>query len=405
MIRKGLFTSEAVARGHPDKICDQISDAVLDAVLARAKDHSQVRAGVEVLVKDHHVVLAGELRVEKDCELTRKDCVSLVHEVITESGYLPAWNLGFDAETCEVQNLLGKQSPDIERGVDPQKEKGLGAGDQGMVFGYACDEVPEVLMPAPVHYAHQLMHRHEEVMCAEGENSMLRPDAKSQVTFRYRDGIPEAIDTIVLSTQHRPELSGKELEEFVREHIIGHVIPDSLLALKPKILINPAGSFVLGGPMADCGLTGRKLIVDTYGGMARHGGGAFSGKDPSKVDRSASYAARYVAKNIVHAGLARKCEVQIAYAIGVPQPVSVFVDTSGECCREDEETIEEVLRDGEIFDLTPSGIIRTLGLLGEARPCYRDIAAHGHFGHTDTKRYPWEDTDRAEQIRQAVGGK
>ena len=403
MIQQGLFTSEAVSRGHPDKICDQISDAILDLALARSL---RARVAVETLVKDQHVVLAGELDVRDGEPLAAADYAAVVHEVIADIGYIPERKLGFDAGCCRLQNLIGAQSADIAQGVDRSEEElEQGAGDQGMVFGYACDEVAEALMPAPLHYAHQLMRAHERAMAEDGAESMLRPDAKSQVTMRYQDGRPVAVDAIVLSTQHRPEAEEPELHECVRARIIEPAIPQALRRDGPRLLINPTGRFVTGGPVGDCGLTGRKLIVDTYGGMARHGGGAFSGKDPSKVDRSAAYAARYVAKHIVAAGLASRCEVQIAYAIGTPKPVSVLVDTFGTARPGvPDAALGELLTSGDVFDLRPGGIIRMLGLVGDDRPRYRETSAHGHFGHADLRNFPWENTDRIQQLQHALEG-
>ncbi len=389
MTRRFLFTSESVSEGHPDKLADQISDAVLDAVLAADPDPWHARVAVETLVKTGAIVLAGELTTQ-----AHVDFDAIARKVVREIGYTSS-EMGFDADTCAVMTMIGKQSPDIARGVD-RDEKELGAGDQGLMFGYATDET-EALMPAPILYAHRLVARQAEVR-KKGILPWLRPDAKSQITFRYEDERIVGVDAIVLSTQHAPEVSLDTVREAVVEEIIKPVIPEKWLATCPseRIYVNPTGRFVIGGPLGDAGLTGRKIIVDTYGGMAHHGGGAFSGKDPTKVDRSAAYAARYVAKNIVAAGLARRCEVQLAYAIGVPEPVSIMVETFG-TARVPEERIAELVR--AHFDLTPAGIIRMLDLL---RPIYRKTAAYGHFGRED-EDFTWERTDKAEALADAAG--
>jgi S-adenosylmethionine synthetase len=380
-----LFTSESVSEGHPDKICDQISDAILDAYLAQDPD---ARVACESLTKTGLAMVAGEIKVKKDVYIEAED---IIRGVIKDIGYTSS-QMGFDWETCAVINALGKQSSDINQGVDRADPEDMGAGDQGLMFGYACRET-DVLMPAPITYAHRLVRRQAELR-KNGTLPWLRPDAKSQVSFRYEDGRPVHIDTVVLSTQHTPEISQADLREAVIEHIIKPVLGD-WLADKPTIHVNPTGRFVIGGPMGDAGLTGRKIIVDTYGGMARHGGGAFSGKDPSKVDRSAAYAARYVAKNIVAAGLAERCEVQVSYAIGVAEPTSIMVDTFG-TGQVSNATLTRLVR--EHFDLRPAGILRMLDL---KRPIYRATAAYGHFGR-DEADFTWERTDRAEALRAAA---
>ncbi len=373
---KFLFTSESVTEGHPDKIADQISDAVLDAVL---KDDPLGRVGCETLVTTGLVVVAGEITTT-----TYVDFSDLAREVIRDVGYTRA-KFGFDAETCGVVCAIKKQSPDIAMGVDTG-----GAGDQGMMFGYACDETPE-LMPMPIQLAHQLTHRLAEVRKA-GVVNFLRPDGKSQVSIEYIDGRPARVECVVISTQHSEKVSHTDLEDAVVAHVIKPVIPEGMFDKKTKIHVNPTGRFVTGGPMGDAGLTGRKIIVDTYGGYGRHGGGAFSGKDPSKVDRSACYMARYVAKNLIAAGLARKVEVQLAYAIGVAEPVSVMADTFG-TGKIPNAQITELIR--SFFKLTPAGIIETLDL---RRPIYRPTAAYGHFGRTGPG-FTWERTDKAAAIR------
>ena len=376
-----LFTSESVSEGHPDKIADQISDAVLDAIIAQDK---HARVACETLIKTGMVVVAGEVSTSAWVDLEH-----IVRETITDIGYNSS-NVGFDGETCAVLNAIGKQSSDIAQGVDREEKRKQGAGDQGLMFGYACDETP-ALMPAPITYAHRLVERQSKVR-RDGILPWLRPDAKSQVTFRYEDDKITGIDAVVLSTQHDPDISQKDLQEAVRELIIDKVLPAEWLDNNTKFHINPTGKFVIGGPVGDCGLTGRKIIVDTYGGSAHHGGGAFSGKDPSKVDRSAAYAGRYVAKNIVAAGLARRCEVQVSYAIGVAEPTSVMVNTFGTGTIPDEEIVKRVL---SVFDLTPYGIIEMLDLI---RPIYRQTAAYGHFGR-ELPDFTWEKTDRADALK------
>ena len=379
-----LFTSESVSEGHPDKIADQISDRVLDEIL---KQDPQGRVACETLVKTGLVLVAGEVTTTAWVDLEE-----IVRSTVLDVGYNDS-DMGFDGETCAVLNGIGKQSPDIAQGVDREKPEDQGAGDQGLMFGYAANET-DVLMPAPITYAHRLVRRQSEVR-KQGVLDWLRPDAKSQVTFRYRDGRPVGIDAVVLSTQHSPDISQKDLREAVMETIIQPTLPAEWLEQCPadKIHINPTGSFVVGGPVGDCGLTGRKIIVDTYGGMARHGGGAMSGKDPSKVDRSATYAGRYVAKNIVAAGLAERCEIQVSYAIGVAEPTSVSVDTFGTGTIDDQR-IEALVR--EHFDLRPYGLIRMLDLI---QPIYAQTATYGHFGREDLD-LPWERTDKAEALRE-----
>lgn len=375
-----LFTSESVSEGHPDKIADQISDAVLDEIL---KQDVSAHVACETFVKTGMVLVGGEITTT-----AWVDIEALVRKVVCDIGYNHS-DIGFDANSCAVLNAIGKQSPDINQGVTRENPMNQGAGDQGLMFGFACDET-DVFMPAPITYAHRLMRRQAEVR-KNGTLPWLRPDAKSQVTFVYNDdGSIAGIDTIVLSTQHDENVTNKEIHEGVREEIINKVIPAKWLTDKTKYFINPTGRFVIGGPMGDCGLTGRKIIVDTYGGYARHGGGAFSGKDPSKVDRSAAYAARYVAKNIVAAGLARKCEIQISYAIGIAEPVSVSVDTFG-TGKISEARLEEIIR--QVFDLRPYGLIEMLNL---KCPIYFPTAAYGHFGRED---FPWEQIDKADMLR------
>lgn len=380
-----LFTSESVAEGHPDKIADQISDAVLDAIL-RQDPHARVAC--ETLVKTGFVVLAGEVTTSAWVDLDE-----LVRQVIVDIGYNSS-ELGFDGNTCGVLNAIGKQSSDIAQGVDRLTAEEQGAGDQGLMFGYATNET-DVLMPAPITYAHRLVQRQAEVRKSHAL-PWLRPDAKSQVTFRYQKGKPVGIDAVVLSTQHGPEVSQKDLREAVMELVIKPTLPAHWLDDKTKYHINPTGNFVIGGPVGDCGLTGRKIIVDTYGGMARHGGGAFSGKDPSKVDRSAAYAGRYVAKNIVAAGLADRCEIQVSYAIGVAQPTSISIDTFG-TGKIPDHRITDLVR--AHFDLRPYGIVRMLDLV---RPIYRKTAAYGHFGREDAD-FTWEKTDKADALRADAG--
>ncbi|HEY6722169.1 MAG TPA: methionine adenosyltransferase [Burkholderiales bacterium] len=377
-----LFTSESVSEGHPDKVADQISDAVLDAILAQDKTS---RVAAETLVKDNMVVLAGEITTS-----ARVNFSEVVRKTVKRIGYNDP-TIGFDTHTCTVIVAYGEQSPNIAQGVDEGKGIDLdqGAGDQGLMFGYACDETPQ-LMPLAIHLAHRLVERQSEIR-RDGRLSWLRPDAKSQVTIKYVDNKPDSIETVVLSTQHQPGLTHKQIEEAVIEQIIKPVLPKNLIKGQIKYLVNPTGSFEIGGPKGDCGLTGRKIIVDTYGGSAPHGGGAFSGKDPSKVDRSAAYAARYVAKNIVAAGLATKCLVQVSYAIGVARPTSVMVTTHGTGKISDEKLSELVLKH---FDLRPKGIIQMLDLL---RPIYERTAAYGHFGR-DEPEFTWEATDKARAL-------
>ena len=387
MQKNYLFTSESVSEGHPDKMADQISDAVLDALLAQ---DPMSRVACETLITTGMVVLAGEITSKANI-----DYAAAARETIRQIGYTSSY-MGYDADTCAVLVSLDKQSPDIAQGVNEGQGLDLdqGAGDQGLMFGYACNET-DVLMPYAITYAHRLVKKQSEVR-KQGVLPWLRPDAKSQVTVVYEDGKPKSIDTVVLSTQHNPEIGHKELSEAVIETIIKPVLPKDMITSKTRYLVNPTGRFVIGGPMGDCGLTGRKIIVDTYGGSAHHGGGAFSGKDPSKVDRSAAYAGRYVAKNIVAAGLADVCEVQIAYAIGVAKPVSTLVNTYGTNKIDEAKIIALV---NEHFDLRPKAIIQTLDLL---RPIYRNSAAYGHFGREDVQ-FPWEKTDKAAALRAAAG--
>jgi len=383
-----LFTSESVSEGHPDKVADQISDAILDAIL---REDRFGRVACETLVKNGLVVVAGEITTS-----AYVDIEGVARSTIRNIGYRA--EMGFDGESCGVVTAIGKQSPDIAQGVDEGKGLDLeqGAGDQGLMFGYATNET-DVLMPMPITLAHRLVKRQAEVR-KSGKLPWLRPDAKSQVTVRYTDGRPAGIDAVVLSTQHAPEVKYETLKEAVIEEVVKPVLPSEWLDKSTKYFINPTGSFVIGGPVGDCGLTGRKIIVDTYGGMARHGGGAFSGKDPSKVDRSAAYAGRYVAKNIVAAGLADRCEIQIAYAIGVAKPVSIHVETFGTGHVPDARIVELVR---EHFDLRPKAIIQMLDLL---RPVYTPTAAYGHFGRTEAG-FTWERTDKADALRQALGNK
>ncbi|MFK7885677.1 MAG: methionine adenosyltransferase [Gammaproteobacteria bacterium] len=386
MSNRYLFTSESVSEGHPDKMADQISDAILDAIL---EQDANARVACETMVKTGMAIIAGEISTSAWVDLE-----NLTRNVIKDIGY-DSSEVGFDGETCAVLNAIGKQSEDIAQGVDRETDENQGAGDQGLMFGYASNET-NVLMPAPITYAHRLVEKQAQVRKA-GELSWLRPDAKSQVTFRYEDHKPVGIEAIVLSTQHDPDVSNKDIREGVMEQIIQKVLPAEWLATcKDKdIHINPTGNFVVGGPQGDCGLTGRKIIVDTYGGMARHGGGAFSGKDPSKVDRSAAYACRYVAKNIVAAQLAERCEIQVSYAIGVAAPTSITVDTFG-TGKVREESLTAMVR--EHFDLRPYGILKMLDLV---RPIYRPTAAYGHFGR-DEAGFSWEKTDRADALRDAA---
>ncbi len=392
---KHYFTSESVSEGHPDKIADQISDAVLDAIIARDK---HARVACETMVKTGVAIISGEVTTEAWVDLE-----SITRKVISDIGYTSS-DVGFDGETCGIMNLIGQQSPEIAQGVDRSKPEDQGAGDQGLMFGYATNETPS-LMPAPLYYSHRLVERQAE-MRKSGVLPWLRPDAKSQVTFVYEDNKPVAIDAVVLSTQHNPDISQQDLQDAVMENIIKHTLPAELLTKDTKYFINPTGRFVIGGPVGDCGLTGRKIIVDTYGGMARHGGGAFSGKDPSKVDRSAAYAGRYVAKNIVAAGLADRCEIQVSYAIGVAEPTSISIETFG-TGKLNEEQLVALVRDH--FDLRPYGITKMLDLL---HPMYQQTAAYGHFGREpfemtvgdDTfTAFSWEKTDKADALKAAAG--
>lgn len=384
---KRLFTSESVSEGHPDKVADQVSDAVLDALL---EQDSGARVACETLVTTGMVVVAGEITAQGNV-----DYPEVVRSVIRDIGY-DSSRLGFDAESCAVLVAVDKQSPDIAQGVNEGEglDMDQGAGDQGLMFGYACDET-DVLMPFPITYAHRLVKKQAEVRKA-GRLPWLRPDAKSQVSVRYEENEPVAVDAVVLSTQHDDDISHKDLVEAVVEEIIKPVLPDSMITADTRYLVNPTGRFVIGGPLGDCGLTGRKIIVDTYGGYARHGGGAFSGKDPSKVDRSATYAARHVAKNIVAAGLAKRCEVQVAYAIGVAEPVSLMINTFGTNAVP-EARIESLARD--LFDLRPKAIIQELNLLS---PRYRQTAAYGHFGR-EGPNFTWEATDKAALLKDESG--
>ncbi|MBT3031474.1 MAG: methionine adenosyltransferase [Candidatus Thiodiazotropha sp. (ex Lucina pensylvanica)] len=390
MARDFIFTSESVSEGHPDKVADQISDAMLDAILQTDPNPDRARVACETLIKTGAVIVAGEITTEAWIDLD-----DLVREVVCNIGYTSS-DVGFDGSTCAVMSLIGKQSGDIAQGVDRTSPEEQGAGDQGMMFGYATNET-DVLMPAPITYAHRLVQRQSEIRKA-GILPWLRPDAKSQVTLRYEDGKVSGIGAVVLSTQHDPDIDNAHLREAVMENIIQPVLPKEWLDQCPqeKIHINPTGSFVIGGPVGDCGLTGRKIIVDTYGGSARHGGGAFSGKDPSKVDRSAAYAGRYVAKNVVAAGLADRCEIQISYAIGVAEPTSIMIETFGTGKIADEKIAELVRRN---FDLRPYGILKMLDLLNSDRIQYRKTAAYGHFGRED-EGFTWELTDKAEQLRE-----
>ncbi len=378
-----LFTSESVSEGHPDKIADQISDAVLDEIL---KQDPKARVACETYVKTGMALVGGEITTS-----AWVDIENLTRQVICDIGYKHS-EMGFDGNSCAVLNAIGKQSSDINQGVDRENPLDQGAGDQGIMFGYATNET-EVLMPAAITYAHRLMEKQAEVR-KSGKLAWLRPDAKSQVTLKYEDNKIVGVDAVVLSTQHSEEVSHKEIYEGVMEEIIKPILPSEWLSQQTKYFINPTGRFVIGGPMGDCGLTGRKIIVDTYGGAARHGGGAFSGKDPSKVDRSAAYAARYVAKNIVAAGLADRCEIQLSYAIGVAEPTSIMVETFG-TGKVSNEVLVKLVR--EFFDLRPYGLIKMLNLI---QPIYRQTAAYGHFGR---EQFPWEKVDRAEELRAAAG--
>ena len=385
MAESHLFTSESVSEGHPDKMADQISDAILDALLEQDKNS---RVACETMVKTGMVIVAGEITTD-----AYVDVESIVRDVVNDIGYNHSES-GFDSHTCAVLNGIGAQSPDIAMGVDESDDHEQGAGDQGLMFGYASNET-EALMPAPIHYSHLLVKRQAEVR-KNGTLPWLEPDAKSQLTFRYEDGKPVGIDAVVLSTQHREEISLADLREAVMDQIIKPVLPEEWITKDTKYFINPTGRFVIGGPQGDCGLTGRKIIVDTYGGMARHGGGAFSGKDPSKVDRSAAYLARYIAKNIVAAGIAERAEIQLSYAIGVAEPTSISVDTFG-TGKIGDDKITELVR--EHFELRPKGLIAMLDLL---RPIYRKSAAYGHFGR-DEADFTWEKTDKADALKSAAG--
>ncbi len=381
MSEYGIFTSESVSEGHPDKMADQISDAILDAIIADDRD---ARVAVETMVKTGMVVVAGEVTTS-----TYVDLEDVVRDVVLDIGYNSS-RVGFDGASCAVLNAIGKQSPDIAMGVDEGEAKEQGAGDQGLMFGYATNET-DVLMPAPIYFSHRLVERQAELR-KNGTLPWLRPDAKSQVTLRYEDGKPVAIDAVVLSTQHDEDIKQSDIHEAVMDLVIKEVLPEQWLHADTKYHINPTGQFIIGGPVGDCGLTGRKIIVDTYGGMARHGGGAFSGKDPSKVDRSAAYAGRYVAKNIVAAGLAERCEIQVSYAIGVAEPTSISINTFGTGKLADEK-IAALVADN--FELRPAGLVEMLDL---KRPIYRKTAAYGHFGREDAD-FTWEKTDKAEALK------
>jgi S-adenosylmethionine synthetase len=380
-----IFTSESVSEGHPDKVADQISDAVLDAILGQ---DPKARVACETLVKTGMVILAGEVTTD-----AWVDTEELVRKVVCGIGY-DHGDIGFDGQSCAVLNAIGKQSPDIAMGVDESGDHEQGAGDQGLMFGYASNET-DVLMPAPITYAHLLVKRQAEIR-KNKTLPWLRPDAKSQITFRYENNKPVAIEAVVLSTQHSPEIGAKQLHEAVMDEIILPTLPKEWLHKGTKYFINPTGQFVIGGPVGDCGLTGRKIIVDTYGGMARHGGGAFSGKDPSKVDRSAAYMGRYVAKNIVAAELAERCEIQVSYAIGVAEPTSISVETFG-TGKISEDRLVQIIRDN--FDLRPKGLIAQLDLM---RPIYQSTASYGHFGRTEDS-FTWEKTDKVDALREAAG--
>ncbi len=379
-----VFTSESVSEGHPDKMADQISDAILDSII---KDDREARVAVETMIKTGMVVIAGEVTTS-----TYVDLEDVVRKVVLDIGYDNS-DVGFDGASCAVLNAIGKQSRDIAMGVDEGDDKEQGAGDQGLMFGYATNET-DVLMPAPIYYSHRLVEKQAELR-KHGTLPWLRPDAKSQVTLRYENGVPVAIDAVVLSTQHDEDISQKDIREAVMDLIIKEVLPEQWLHADTLYHINPTGQFIIGGPVGDCGLTGRKIIVDTYGGMARHGGGAFSGKDPSKVDRSAAYAGRYVAKNIVAAGLADRCEIQLSYAIGVAEPTSISIDSFGTGKLADEK-ISELVR--EHFDLRPKGLVDMLDL---KRPIYLKTAAYGHFGREDAD-FSWEKTDKADALKEAL---
>ncbi len=387
MAEKFIFTSESVSEGHPDKVSDQISDAILDAILAQ---DPTARVACETLVTTGMVVIAGEITTNAVINYSE-----IARQTIKEIGYTDS-EMGFDADTCAVLVSIDKQSPDIAQGVSEGEglHKEQGAGDQGLMFGYACNETPE-LMPMPIQLAHELVAKLAEVR-KSGKLNFLRPDSKSQVSVEYVNGKPTRVDTVVISTQHTPDVTHKQIEEGVIEEVVKKVIPAELLDANTRYFINPTGRFVVGGPMGDCGLTGRKIIVDTYGGMGRHGGGAFSGKDPSKVDRSAAYMGRYVAKNLVAAGLCDRCEVQVAYAIGVAQPVSIMVHTFG-TGKVSEERLSELVR--EVFDMRPRAITEQLNLL---RPIYKKTAAYGHFGR-ELPEFSWEKTDKAAELKQKAG--
>jgi S-adenosylmethionine synthetase len=386
MSEYAVFTSESVSEGHPDKMADQISDAILDDII---KDDPNARVAVETMVKTGMTIVAGEVTTSNKLDLE-----DVIRQTILDIGY-DSSEVGFDGASCAVLNAIGKQSPDIAMGVNEGEGAHVeqGAGDQGLMFGYATNET-EVLMPAPIYYAHRLVERQAELR-KHGTLPWLRPDAKSQVTLRYEEGKPVAIDAVVLSTQHDEDISQSDLQDAIMDLVIKEVLPNEWLHAGTQYHINPTGQFIIGGPVGDCGLTGRKIIVDTYGGMARHGGGAFSGKDPSKVDRSATYAGRYVAKNIVAAGLADRCEIQVSYAIGVAEPTSISIDTFG-TGKLDDDRISELVR--EHFDLRPKGLIAMLDL---KRPIYRKTAAYGHFGREDAD-FTWEKTDKADDLKAAL---
>ena len=384
MSEYSTFTSESVSEGHPDKMADQISDAILDAML---KDDPHSRVAVETMVKTGMAIVAGEVRTS-----TYVDLEDVVRDVILDIGYNSS-EVGFDGASCAVINAIGKQSVDIAMGVDEASNKDLGAGDQGLMFGYATNET-DVLMPAPIYYSHRLVER-QSYLRKQNVLPWLRPDAKSQITLRYENRKPVAIDAVVLSTQHDPEVSQADIRDAVMEEMVKHVLPNEWLHAGTQYHINPTGQFIIGGPVGDCGLTGRKIIVDTYGGMARHGGGAFSGKDPSKVDRSAAYAGRYVAKNIVAAGLAAQCEIQVSYAIGVAEPTSISINTFGTGTVADDKIVQLVR---EHFDLRPQGLIDMLNL---RRPIYGQTAAYGHFGR-ELDDFTWEKTDKADALKASV---
>ena len=386
MTNINLFTSESVSEGHPDKVADQISDSIVDAILS---EDTTARIACETMINTGMVVLSGEITTSANI-----DYQTVARNTICEIGYTSE-AMGFDSDSCEVLVSIDKQSPDIAQGVNEGEGMDLdqGAGDQGLIFGYACNET-DLLMPCPITYSHLLVKRQADIR-KSGQLNWLRPDAKSQVTVTYEDSKPISIDTVVLSTQHDPDIEHKDIEKAVIDEIIKPVLPENMITSKTRYLVNPTGRFVIGGPVGDCGLTGRKIIVDTYGGMARHGGGAFSGKDPSKVDRSAAYAARYVAKNIVAAGLAERCELQLSYAIGVAEPTSISIETFG-TGKVDQEKLIGAIRDN--FDLRPKGIINMLDLL---RPIYQQTAAYGHFGRSDID-LPWERTDKADILKQQL---